>query len=233
MSSKSSALQSFVFAFLMCIVCGFMLTLAAEGLKERKLLNIKVDKQKNILKALGLVESKKKYSNQEIESLYESKVVSKWVNQAGDYVSQSTEGALPLFVYQENGRLKAYAVHYKAYGLWSWVKGYFSLKNDGNTVNGITVYSHEETPGLGGEVEKAWFQDQYKGKKIVDSKGKFVSIGVVKGKVKDWITDPNAQKNYVDGMSGATITGQGMEKYIRETLGQYEGFSKKLRKGLL
>ena len=71
----------------------------------------------------------------------------------------------------------------------------------------------------------------YESKKIVDNNGKFVSIGVVKGKVKDWITDPIKQSNYVDGMSGATITGKGMEKYIKETLATYEGFSKKLRKG--
>jgi len=81
---------------------------------------------------------------------------------------------------------------------------------------------------LGGECEKPWFQDQFLGKQIVDLSGKFTSIGVVKGKVEDLISKKD-QNRYVDGMSGATITGKGMEKYLKMELLNYEPLSQKLR----
>ena len=104
------------------------------------------------------------------------------------------------------------------------------MDGDGNSIVGFTVYSHAETPGLGGECEKPWFQDQFIGKKITDMNGKFVSIGVVKGKVSDKGFDKVKEKNYVDGMSGATITSKGIEDYLRKDLLAYELFSERLRR---
>ena len=74
------------------------------------------------------------------------------------------------------------------------------------------------------------FQNQFIGKKITDVGGKFVSIGVVKGKVADKGFDKIKEKNYVDGMSGATITSKGIEDYLRKDLAAYETFSKRLRR---
>ncbi|MDC0036925.1 FMN-binding protein, partial [bacterium] len=125
----------------------------------------------------------------------------------------------------------SYAVPFKAYGLWSWVKGYIALAGDGQTVVGFTVYSHAETPGLGGECEKDWFQDQFVGKKITDINGTFVSVGVVKGKVKDTSYSEQEKLNYVDGMSGATITSKGIESYLKDDLSAYENFAQQLRRG--
>ena len=92
----------------------------------------------------------------------------------------------------------------------------------------MTVYSHMETPGLGGECEKPWFQNQYIGKKITDIDGEFVSVGIVKGKVKD-VVPQSDQDNYVDGMSGATITSDGIARDLKAQLEVYEPLSKRLR----
>ena len=49
--------------------------------------------------------------------------------------------------------------------MWSTLYGYFALSNkDYNSVKGITFFKHGETPGLGAEVEKDWFQEQFKEK---------------------------------------------------------------------
>jgi Na+-transporting NADH:ubiquinone oxidoreductase subunit C len=222
--------KSFIFALVMCVVCGVFLTGTAVGLKERQEKNVKIDKQKNILKSLGFIEAGRKYSADEIEGIYQNEVTSLWVDPSGQLKQAETDGALPIYVVGSLDSIRKYAVPFAAYGLWSWVRGFVAFEGDGTTVKGLTVYSHAETPGLGGEVEKPWFQDQYVGKKIAKDDGTFVSVGVVKGKVEDKV--PAAEQDYyVDGISGATITAVGMDKYMRETLAKYEPFAQKLRKG--
>lgn len=224
----SNKQKSFVFAITMCIVCGFLLTSAAVGLKPWQDRNIVIDKQKNILKSLSLLDVDKKYSALEIESLYKKSVTSLWVTESGKLKQLETEGALPIYVVGALDKVEKYTVPFSAYGLWSWVKGYVALDGDGNTVVGITVYSHGETPGLGGEVEKPWFQDQFIGKRIADEQGRFHSINIVKGKAVDRVS-PDDLYSAVDGISGATITSVGMSKYLKLTLQKYEPFSKRLR----
>ena len=96
----------------------------------------------------------------------------------------------------------------------------------------FTIFKHSETPGLGGEIEKEWFQKNFVGKKIINRDGRFVSIGVAKGTVKTKIP-LKEQMNYVDGISGATLTGKYLSAGIREILHNYEPVSIKFRKNLI
>tara|TARA_B100000427_G_scaffold143811_1_gene119782 strand:+ start:10289 stop:10975 length:687 start_codon:yes stop_codon:yes gene_type:complete len=223
----SEAQKTFRFAILMCVFCSLALTAAAVGLKDRQDENKLIDRQKNILKALNLINSKVKYTGQDIKEAYSSNVKEYYLDSKGILTKEKTD--LAIFVVGESNNIKTYAVPFEAYGLWSWIKGYIALKGDGESIVGFTVYSHAETPGLGGECEKDWFQNQFIGKKITDINGKFVSIGVVKGKLSDKGFDEMKEKNYVDGMSGATITSKGIEDYLRKDLAAYETFSKRLR----
>ena len=109
--------------------------------------------------------------------------------------------------------------------MWSTLYGFFALEPDGITVKGITFYAHKETPGLGGEVDKPWFQKNFIGKKIINDNGELISIKVVKGKA-------NPESPYeVDGISGATITSKGLENFLADDLKKYEKFFKNIRKG--
>ena len=92
----------------------------------------------------------------------------------------------------------------------------------------VTQISHGETPGLGGEIETAWFQNNFRGKKIVDAEGRFVSIGITKGKVADRVPS-GSQANFVDGISGATLTGRFLSEGLRDTLQAYEKVSANFR----
>jgi Na+-transporting NADH:ubiquinone oxidoreductase subunit C len=105
-------------------------------------------------------------------------------------------------------------------GLWSTLFGYFALDSDFNTVKGITFYDHKETPGLGGEVDKGWFQNNFIGKKIKDDKGNLVSVQVVKGKSGNNI-------HGVDGISGATITSRGVTDFLLRDLKKYAPYFNK------
>lgn len=223
----SETQKTFRFAILMCVFCSLALTAAAVGLKDRQDENKLIDRQKNILKALSLIEKDSKYTGTQIKKTYLDNVNEFYLDNSGNLTTDETDRM--IYVVGDESNVKKYAVPFKAYGLWSWIYGYIAIDGDGESIVGFTVYSHAETPGLGGECEKDWFQDQFIGKKITDVNGEFVSIGVVKGKVADKGYSNQKQMNYVDGMSGATITSKGIEDYLRKDLAAYELFSERLR----
>ena len=100
---------------------------------------------------------------------------------------------------------------------------HLALEPDLNTVRGITFYKHKETPGLGGEVEKKWFQDNFVGKKILNNNGELVSVKVVKGKAKELLSGDNLNHG-VDGISGATITCRGVTEFLKNDLHRYKQY---------
>ena len=227
MSSKKP--NSFIFALIMCLVCSIGLTFTAVSLKEKQDFNKKIDKQKNILKALGEMNAHEKVESDKVAKMYEEKVRNYFVDKkSGEISKKKAEGLAPIYMIENGNKVVKYAVPFKAYGLWSYIYGILAFDEDGETVIGFTVFQHGETPGLGGEVEKDWFQNQFKGKKILDNNGKFVSIGITKGKVKDKLKRKD-WPNYVDGISGATLTGDGVQRDLKTTLKSYEPFARKLR----
>jgi Na+-transporting NADH:ubiquinone oxidoreductase subunit C len=135
---------------------------------------------------------------------------------------------LPLYYCQKNGEIDSYIIPISGKGLWSTIYGYLALEPDAVTVKGITFYKHGETPGLGGEIEKEWFKQNFVGKKILSPQGELVSIAVIKGKVADKYSEGDAYR-YVDGISGSTLTGNGLTQFLKEDLLQYEPFFKQIR----
>ena len=106
------------------------------------------------------------------------------------------------------------------------MKGYFAIGEDKNSTLGIVFYEHGETPGLGAEVDKPWFQNQFKidkGKKIFDKNNNLVSINVNKKKNTD------GKVHEVDGITGATVTSDGVTKFLKRDLERYKNFLIRLR----
>ncbi len=128
-----------------------------------------------------------------------------------------------VFIYQPNGNTSGYVVPIEGYGLWDLIKGYLALEVDLNTVKGVSFYQHKETPGLGARIVEDRFKDNFKGKKILDVQGNLVSITVAKGRAGD-------STHQVDGISGATLTGDGINGFIKADLERYEPYFKTLRK---
>jgi Na+-transporting NADH:ubiquinone oxidoreductase subunit C len=129
---------------------------------------------------------------------------------------------LPVFVAQIDGKTK-YIMALYGKGLWGALWGYISVDEDGNTVYG-TDFSHEsETPGLGAEIAQKWFRESFSGKHLFQN-GEFKSIAIVKrGKT---VSD----REYVDGISGGTITGRGVDHMLYDTLKTYSRFLSNLNK---
>ncbi len=227
----SDQLKSILFTAGVALVCSLLLTGAASGLKQRKLRNVAVDRQKNILKAVGLIAPDQKLPVPQIEKQYAEAIRCFTLDGAGRIVDGNAAGdGLPVCFYIRQGKPAAYILPVDSRGLWGKIHGYMAIENDGKTVAGFSVYSHNETPGLGGEIEKSWFQKNFVGKKIVDQSGEFVSVGIVKGNVADVIATER-QPNYVDGISGASLTGKFLTGGIKAMLMEYEPLSEQFRNG--
>ena len=231
----SDRLKSILFAAVLCGVISMLLTAASTGLQRFQQENVLLDRQKNILKSVGLIDETKKYSAEAVKSLYQDTIQPVWADPAGKIIDQPISGEqdLPVYLYVKGREeIKAYILPVNSRGLWGRIMGYLALKRDGSTISGFTVYKHSETPGLGGEIEKAWFQKNFMGKKIVDQAGEFVSIAIAKGKVTEKIPEEK-QPNYVDGISGATLTGKYLTTGMKQILLDYEPVSIRFRKNLI
>ena len=226
----SNSLKTVFFAAGMCLVCSLLLTAASSGLQKYQEQNIILDRQKNILKSVGLYQDDLKYSSDAIKKLYVDSIKELWTDDLGEFVDgpQESVQSLPIYLHLENNNIKNYIVPINSRGLWGTIRGYLAIADDGETVTGFTVYSHSETPGLGGEIEKRWFQKNFVGKKIVNRDGDFASINIAKGRVED-VVPAERQANYVDGISGATLTGKYLTEGFREILGDYEPVAVKFR----
>ena len=231
----SDTTKSILFAVAMCLVCGTLLTTAATALQSMQQKNVANDRRKNILMSADLMDPQKSYSPSEISEMYRQNIVEFGVNADGAIVAaQKTDArqVLPIYLYNKNGRIGAYIIPIETQGLWGKIYGYLALKNDGATVAGFTVYQHSETPGLGGEIDKRWFQKNFEGKKIVNQNGDFVSVRVAKGAVEKQVPEAK-QPHYVDGISGATLTGKFLSQGLQQTLSEYEPVSVAFRKNRL
>jgi len=219
----SERLKSILFASALCVVCSVLLTAAASGLKNFQEKNILLDKQKNILGAVGLVKKGQKIPAAALQKLYQRSIRRTWIGPSGKIVPEEERnpGDLRLYLYMSQGKLEAYIVPIDAKGLWGRILGYMAIRKDGTTIAGFTVYKHSETPGLGGEIEKEWFQRNFTGKRIVDQNGEFVSIAIAKGAVAQTVSKEK-QPNWVDGISGATLTGKFLTASVKENLLTYE-----------
>ena len=135
-------------------------------------------------------------------------------------------------------KTSVFIIPVSGFGLWAPIYGYIAIGSDGDKVIGTTWYEHGETPGLGANITEAWWQKQFFGKVIfqespggkTDFKTADMGIIVVKGKVKDVFGDTPKSRSAVDGMSGATLTGDGVTAAYRNSLTPYRAFLIKIHK---
>ena len=203
---ERSRFYTFKFALIICVISSLIVSVTAIGLKSKQELNVELDRKRKILNAMGLqAEVQALEKPQEILILYDDSIRSMVVDVEGEVIQGKTaeeaqEGDLPVYLLVQNTAVNAVAIPVSGYGLWSTLYGYLALEKDLNTVRGLTFYKHGETPGLGGEIDKPWFQNNFVGKKVFGTNGKLVSIKVIKGQVEGRITDPEEKSHAVDGI---------------------------------
>jgi Na+-transporting NADH:ubiquinone oxidoreductase subunit C len=120
-----------------------------------------------------------------------------------------------VYLLRHGGRLQLIILPVYGSGYDSRLYGYLALAGDANTVVALSFYEHEETPGLGAEIDSDAWRTQWKGRRVRDADGT-LRLGVAKGRVAP---DSANAAFEVDGITGATVTSQGVHALLRFWLG--------------
>ncbi len=219
----------------MVIVVAIALTIVAVLLKPKQEYNQRVEKMQNILMSVHIESTPKN-----AEELYKKYITQMLVvNSKGDVIEgvnafdiemhlenkkKSEDKNLPVFICSADSSKKYYIVPVRGKGLWGPIWGYVSFQEDLNTIVGTRFGHKSETPGLGAEINTPPFQNQFIDKTIMNDKGEFVSVMVVKGGA------PDSDKHGVDAISGGTITSKALEAMVHDCVKEYTVYFSKIRK---
>ena len=240
-------IKSIQFVMIVSFVSSLLLAFVAMSLKPSIDKNIILDKKQSILKSIDINVSN--LSNIELDEKYDLHIQEMVIDKDGNLIDdvklsdivwiENKSNGSTNYVFEADGNTytndffpiyktskpNGYIIPISGKGLWSTMKGYFAVGEDKNTTLGIVFYEHGETPGLGAEVDKVWFQEQFKiniddkvDKKIFNSENELVSIYVNKKK------QTNKKSHEVDGITGATVTSDGVTKFLKRDLERYKNF---------
>lgn len=234
--NRNSVTYTLVYIVALVVIVGVALTFTATSLKEKQQANADADKMKQILASVHLTAT-----DGDISALYNNHIKDAFlVNSKGERVEgnafrcdvaaqsklEASKRLLPVFVCNLGQEGNKYIVPAYGAGLWGPIWGYVAVNQDGSTIYGA-YFSHQgETPGLGAEIEKPAFSDQFMGRSLQHN-GQFIPIEVVKRGQKPTRTDAD----YVNGVSGGTITSKGVGAMLDNCLSPYAAFFEKINNG--
>lgn len=232
--NKQGNTYTILYSAVMVVVVAAILAIASVSLRPFQQENIRIDKMMQILSSVHIASTA-----QDAVSLYEKYITDSYVvdatgrkaeaeafgiDIAAEVRRDAAERRLPVFVCTlDNGDVKYILPLYGA-GLWGPIWGYISVDADGQKVYGSYFAHQGETPGLGAEIGNAAFQQQFAGKRLFID-GEFKPVAVMKKGQK-----PLDGADYVDAISGGTITSKGVQSMIQDCLLPYEPFLKSLDK---
>lgn len=229
MINKQSNVYTIVYITVMVIVVGAALALTAMSLKDKQTENAQADKMKQILMSVRIASDRASVVDDYHRYITSTLVVNEQgdtiegadafaLNVAVEAKKPAAERELPVYVCTLPDAGVKYIIPLAGMGLWGPIWGYVSLDDDCTTVYGAFFDHQGETPGLGAEITKPAFTDQFRGKQMFKD-DQFVPFTVVKkGQV------PQGNQDYVDGISGGTITSKGVAAMLDDCLSPYKAF---------
>ena len=249
MSSNNESIgKTLAVVVALCLVCAIIVSFASVQLRPLQQANKNKDIQSNILAAAGIdkVENVSDTFNAKIEARVVNMTTGEFVDTDPtifDFEKSKYDAALsvslkekgvkdiagiqrvtkesPVYISKkEDGSIDAIILPIQGYGLWGLMYGFISLESDGETVKGIIFYKHNETPGLGGEIQNPQWTSTWEGKEL--------PIQIVKGTAGN-------DEHKIDGLSGATLTSNGVDHAVDFWTGEngFGPFLAKVRKGAL
>jgi len=144
------------------------------------------------------------------------------LNLKKEYKKPVADRQFPVYIYEKDNKTN-YIIPLIGLGLWDEVNGYAAFNDDLVTLRGVAFDHVGETPGLGSVITETWFEDRFKGKKVFNENDEYVLRIFKAGKSPDGISD-------VDGLSGATLTTEGMDNMLRDCLQNYKNYFNSLKK---
>ncbi len=237
--NTNSNVYTYVYASVLVVVVALVLAFTAVSLQPLQEKNVRVEKMQNILQSVGI-----DAQFEEAEKLYADFVTKQYaVNVKGEEIdadafnlnlktqfkNKPEDKKLPIYEATLKDGSKKTIIPLQGKGLWGPVWGYMALDEDFNTISGAVFDHKAETPGLGADINKDWFERQFKGKTIFDG-DKLISITIHKGG-KGAAKLAGNEEHGVDAISGGTITSKGLERMLKEEwLFSYSEFLKKNKK---
>lgn len=247
MSKKTdSNLYTILFVFGMVGVVGFLLSFTASSLKPSITTNKQLEKQQNILYAMGVNENEGNKANfvgtDVAPDLFKKYITKQLVIQGGEVKEDTTaylidvkkekalaknpdyQRRLPLFIGEKDGETY-YIAPIRGKGLWDAIWAYIAVDED-MVILGAYFDHKAETPGLGANIKERFFMDDFIGEHLTKD-AEFVGVDVAKGNAdpKNLVKDDNE----VDAIAGATITGDGVSAMIKSDLRLYVPYFKSLK----
>jgi len=252
---SESVKKTFFVAAALCVVCSIVVSSAVVLLKGKQEINKDLDFKKNILEAAGLLEGNsheaiiRQFSSIEavVVDLNSGEIVSDAPNfdqekadKDPDFLEEigkvdpagirrRSKWQTAYLVRNSEGRIDQVVLRVYGRGLWSTMYGFVALDHDVNTIRGFSYYEHAETPGLGGEIDNPRWKTQWRGKRVFDDSFN-PALVVAKGVVDK--NSPGAEFK-VDGLSGATITANGVQGTFRYWMSEkgYRPFLARVKEG--
>ncbi len=234
MMNKQSNLYTIIYIFVLVVLVGAALAFTSISLKDKQQANADADKMRQILASVNIYPSSDSiivdygryitdsYLVNENGQKVEASEKAFDVNVAVQSKKTASERLLPVYECRlSDGDVKYVMPMYGA-GLWGPSWGYISVDADGTTVYGAFFAHQGETPGLGAEIEKPAFSGQFSGKHLIKD-DTFRPIAVIKGGAV-----PQDGSDYVDGVSGGTITSKGVAAMLDKCLAPYSKFLESL-----
>lgn len=244
---KESNVYIIIYSVVMVVIVALALAFTSEALKEPQKANEQIDKMQQILRSVHLTPDKSEvidtYKNVilaealvstesgEITQSFsnderiQSEAFGMNTNNQFKYIRNKSQSTLPLYIAEVQGERK-YILPLNGNGLWNIIWGYVAIDADGFTIYGTDFGNAGETPGLGAEISTKHFADRFVGKKIGSSEKGIVGVAVLKhGQL-----DPE-RREQVDGITGGTLTSNGVNEMIAFCLKQYEPFLMKVAEG--
>ena len=228
---RDSISNTLIVAIGLSLVCSIIVSTAAIVLKPVQERNEEEFRQRIILEVAGLMEP-----GGDVNALFES-IEERVVDlESGDYVEGVDtsemvsipndldlagigERARYIAVYHviKDGELDQLILPVYGKGLWSTLYGYLAVAPDGNATRGLQFYAHGETPGLGDQMDKEDWRAQWDSKELYGDSDQ-PQVRVIKGLVPDGI---EGEEHMIDGMSGATLTGNGITGLLQYWTGSH------------
>jgi len=249
---RNSNIYTILFAAVVVTVSAVLLSLAVMFLKPAQERNKRQEKMTDILYTIGLdkeaLASKAAAEGLQlnyklIESYFNKYFLKQYALKADGTVDESVNAfdinmkaevkkpadqqRYPIYIAEVDGE-KYYVIPLYGKGLWDDIWGYIALEGDLNTVKGVKFGHKGETPGLGAEITKKWFENQFKGEKIFDKDGTFK--GITLSKTNKDPENKDKEDHEVDAISGSTLTSNGVTNMLQERLKHYLPFFEKMRK---
>lgn len=229
-----------VFVAILTLVVALILSLMATGLQPIHDRNEAVYNKKAILSAIETtmgVEAASLGADQ-VQDIFDEQIEQVVVDMQGNIIeglkAEEVDLAqerkkpvasrrLPVYIYN-GAQGKVYILSVRGSGLWDEIWGSIAVEDDFSTIVGAAFDHAGETPGLGAEIkDNPNFSAQFEGKKLYEPDGDYTGIVVRKGGAKDPMHE-------VDGISGATITGDGVTQMIQTGIEYYEPYFEKVGK---